>query len=125
MSSLYKDILLDHYKNPRNWGELKSVDKRVKVTNPFCGDEVVIELKFEKGKVKDIAFKSKGCVISTAATSILSEYIKGKSIKDLKNLNERKLLKLLGIKIGPVRMKCAMLPLRGVIRGIKGVEEKP
>lgn len=123
MDSLYKDILLDHYKNPRNWGRLKSVDKKVKVTNPFCGDEVKIELKFEKGKVKDIAFKSKGCVISTAATSILSEYIKGKSIKELKDLDEEKLLKLLGIKIGPVRMKCAMLPLRGVIKGLDEIRK--
>jgi len=111
MSNIYKEIILDHWRNPHNFGKLKSPTKKSYAINPSCGDEIQIDLIIKKEKIKEVKFSGRGCAISQASASLLTDYIKGKSIKDLKKIDEKTIIKLLGIKISPTRMKCALLPL--------------
>jgi len=115
MVNIYKEIILDHWKNPHNFGKLKSPTKKSYAINPSCGDEIQIDLIIQKGKVKEVKFSGRGCAISQASASLLTDYIKGKSIKDLKKITEKTILELLNIKISPARMKCVLLPLEVLI----------
>jgi nitrogen fixation NifU-like protein len=109
--TFYKDLILFHWRNPQNYGKLKKANKRAFLDNPFCGDEISMEAKIEKGKIKEIKFSGKGCIISKASASLITEYVKGKKISEIKNLDKDFILKLLGIELGPTRLKCALLPL--------------
>lgn len=113
--NLYADIILDHWRNPQNFGELKNSDLAAYELNPLCGDEVKIQLKMKTAncqqQIADCKFTGNGCAISTAATSILTEFIKGKKLIELAKLTEKDAISLLGIEIGPARLKCAILPL--------------
>jgi nitrogen fixation NifU-like protein len=109
--TFYKDLILFHWRNPQNYGKLKKANKRAFLDNPFCGDAILMEAKIEKGKIKEIKFSGKGCIISKASASLLTEYVKGKKISEIKNLDKDFILKLLGIELGPTRLKCALLPL--------------
>jgi len=124
IDDVYRERILDHYKNPRNYGKIKKGRKVIRVKNPSCGDEIDMSLVIEKGKVKDISFSSAGCVISTAATSMLTEKIKGMRVSKLAKLDEKVILKMLGIPISPVRMKCALLPLEALQKLVKGLNGK-
>ena len=113
MDDLYRENILDHYKRPRNFGKPQSFDLDFEDTNPFCGDEqhVYIELD-DDDRVSGVSFEGKGCAISTAATSMLTEELIGKSREELLRLEKGYVLDLLGIEISATRMKCAMLGLK-------------
>ncbi len=117
-SDIYKDIILDYYRNPRNFGELPNPDVRAKDSNPLCGDIIEMQLKIKDGKVEDIRFQGKGCAISQASASMLTEVVKGKSLDEVKALGKPDVLELLGIDPGPTRIKCALLGLKVLKLGV-------
>jgi nitrogen fixation NifU-like protein len=119
-SDIYKDIILDYYRNPRNFGDLSNPDVRVKDSNPLCGDVVEMQLKINNGKVEDVRFKGKGCAISQASASMLTEVIKGKTLDEIKAISKADILNLLGIDPGPTRIKCALLGLKVAKLGVYG-----
>lgn len=110
---MYKEIILDYYKNPRNRGSLESPQAKAKDSNPLCGDVVEMQLKFENGKVSNIKFNGDGCAISQASASMLTEMVMGKTIDEVRRLDKIALLDNLGSpNLGAVRIKCALLPLK-------------
>jgi nitrogen fixation NifU-like protein len=114
-SDMYREIILDYYKNPRNRGVMDSPQATARDSNPLCGDVVEMQLKFTDGKVSDVKFNGDGCAISQASASMLTEMVLGKSIEDARKLNKEDLLENLGSpNLGPVRIKCALLPLKVV-----------
>lgn len=109
---LFSETILDHYKHPLNKGALKKPAIRINEVNPLCGDKLQIDLTFDsKNNIKEIGIIPQGCAISTASASILSEKLKGKSLKQIEKLTEKDIFKMLGLEINPARIKCAMLPL--------------
>ncbi len=116
---IYKENILDHYKNPRNKKELKKCTIKHKETNIICGDEITIYIQIEKNKIKDIAFTGNGCAISQASISMLTEKIKGMPIKEVRKITKENIIKMLGIPLSFVRTKCALLSLKTVLRGIE------
>ena len=125
MEALYREAIIDHYKHPRYKGHLVDPDIHYHDHNPFCGDDITVELKVEDGIVVNAAFDGRGCAISQATASMLMEEVVGKSLADLKQLDKAYILELLGIEIGPVRLKCALLPLKVLKAGIWGLDEWP
>jgi nitrogen fixation NifU-like protein len=119
-SDIYKDIILDYYRNPRNFGDLPNPDVRAKDSNPLCGDIIEMQLKINDGKVEDVRFKGKGCAISQASASMLTEVVKGKTLDEIKGMGKTDVLNLLGIDPGPTRIKCALLGLKVVKLGVYG-----
>ena len=118
-SSMYREEILDLYKNPLNKGILKNPTHRSKKINPLCGDELEMQLIIEKNKVKDVKFSGAGCAISIASASLLTESIKKKDMTYIKNLNQKDMMNLLGININPARMKCALISLETLKEAIK------
>ena len=116
MDALYRDYILDHYKNPRNFGTLEPHDLEWHDHNPLCGDELGVHVQVEKDKVADLRFHGQGCAISQAAASIASDELIGKAVAELPELSADWLIDLLGIDISPTRRKCALLSLK-VMRG--------
>jgi nitrogen fixation protein NifU and related proteins len=115
MDDLYREQILEHYKRPHNFGELDDPDLEFEDSNPFCGDEQHVMIKLDgDDRVAEIAFEGKGCAISTAATSMLTEELAGKTREELLRLPRDFVLDLLGIEISATRMKCAMLGLKVV-----------
>jgi nitrogen fixation protein NifU and related proteins len=114
---LYREVILDHYKNPRGHGVLDDADATAEGQNPLCGDEVSISVKFgEDGEtIDDVKFEGRGCAISQAATSMLMEMVKGRKAGDVATLPKEELLEEVGIPLTPVRLKCAILGL-GVLK---------
>ena len=119
-SDIYKDIILDYYRNPRNFGDLPNPDVRAKDSNPLCGDIIEMQLKINDGKIEDVRFKGKGCAISQASASMLTEVVKGKTLDEVKAMSKTDVLNLLGIDPGPTRIKCALLGLKVVKLGVYG-----
>ncbi|HMC06090.1 MAG TPA: iron-sulfur cluster assembly scaffold protein [Solirubrobacterales bacterium] len=117
MDDLYREQILEHYKRPHNFGHLEDYDLSFEDTNPFCGDEQRIEIKLDgDGRVAEVAFEGKGCAISTAATSMLSDELGGMTREEVLGLPKNFVLDLLGIDISATRMKCALLGLK-VVKG--------
>lgn len=117
MDELYREQILEHYKRPHNFGRLAKPDLEFEDTNPFCGDEQHVTIRLdEEDKVAEVAFEGQGCAISTAATSLLTDELVGKSRQELLRLPKELVLDLLGIEISATRMKCAMLGLK-VVKG--------
>ena len=116
MDALYRDYILDHYKRPRNFGELDPHDLEWHDHNPLCGDELGVHLRVKDGRVADLRFHGQGCAISQAAASIASEELMGMPVEDVPVLSAEWMLDLLGIEISPTRRKCALLGLK-VMRG--------
>ncbi len=115
MDDLYREQILEHYKRPRNFGRLDEFDLDFEDTNPFCGDEQHVFIRLgEDGRVAAVSFEGKGCAISTAATSMLTEELEGKTREELLALPKEFVLELLGIDISATRMKCALLGLKVV-----------
>jgi nitrogen fixation NifU-like protein len=115
VDDLYRENILDHYKRPRNFGRPEEFDLEFEDTNPFCGDEQHVYIALgEDGRVREVGFEGKGCAISTAATSMLTEELAGKTREELLQLDKQEVLDLLGIEISATRMKCAMLGLKVV-----------
>ena len=112
---LYREQILDHYKRPHNFGRVEDADLEFEDTNPFCGDEQRVTMRLdEQGRVEEIAFEGQGCAISTAATSLLTDELVGRTREELLALPKEEVLDLLGIEISATRMKCAMLGLKVV-----------
>jgi nitrogen fixation protein NifU and related proteins len=117
MDQLYREQILEHYKRPQNFGRLDEFDLEFEDSNPFCGDEQHVWIKLDDdGRVEEVSFEGKGCAISTAATSMLTDELEGKSREDLLRLPKDFVLELLGIEISATRMKCALLGLK-VVKG--------
>ena len=118
MIDMYQEELLDHYKNPRNAGSLSNPDIEFSDTNPLCGDEIKVTAKIKNETIEDIKFDARGCAISVAAASKLSEVLKNKPISEIKRMDNKEVLDLLGVPISPMRLKCALLSLRALQKGI-------
>lgn len=117
MDELYRDYILEHYKEPHHFGELENPDLEAHDVNPLCGDELGVHLKVdENGTITDLAFHGKGCAISQASASIASDELIGMKVDDVAKLDADWLIDLLGIDISPTRRKCALLNLK-VMRG--------
>ncbi|HEY1869081.1 MAG TPA: SUF system NifU family Fe-S cluster assembly protein [Candidatus Cybelea sp.] len=112
MDDFYRDYILDHYRRPRNFGHLERVDAQAEDLNPLCGDQIRMELELGDGVVKDVRFSGKGCAISQASASMLTERVKGMRLADVAKLSKDAVLEDVGIGISQTRMKCAMLGLR-------------
>lgn len=113
MDDFYRDFILDHYRNPRNFGHLAKPDAVAEDLNPLCGDQIRVELEVGDDKrVRDVRFSGKGCAISQASISMLTEDIKGKTLEEIATLPKEAVLDNVGIGISPTRMKCAMLGLK-------------
>ena len=114
---MYRENILDHYKNPRNYGSMEEPDATAKGQNPLCGDEVTISLKFagDGETIEDIRFEGRGCAISQAATSMLTDIVKGKTAAQVAALPKEELQEEIGIQLTPIRLKCAILGL-GVLK---------
>lgn len=125
MDDLYRENVLDHYHNPRNKGRLEQPDISYKDSNPLCGDVVQIDISLEEGRVKDVRFDGEGCAISLASASMLTEAIQGKSLEELKEFGKKEMLDLVSISLGPVRVKCALLPLKALKAGAYGLKGWP
>ena len=110
---LYREVILDHYKNPRGHGLLEDADAQAEGQNPLCGDEVSIYVAFgEDGDtIEEVKFSGRGCAISQAATSMLTELVQGRSAQEVATLQRDELLDEIGIPLTPVRLKCAILGL--------------
>jgi nitrogen fixation NifU-like protein len=122
---LYRQNILDHYQSPRNFGTLEHPDISAEDSNPLCGDVIRIDLKIQDGKVADVRFTGKGCSISRAAASMLTEEIRGKSLEEVKRIGKDEVLEMLGIELGPVRLKCALLALKTLKVGVYGIRGWP
>ncbi|MGH9991534.1 MAG: Fe-S cluster assembly sulfur transfer protein SufU [Nitrososphaera sp.] len=110
---IYREIILDHYRNPRNKGKLPEADVSIHDSNPLCGDEIDIHLKVDGGEIKDIKFEGRGCAISQASASMLTEMVMGKPLTSIKDLSKDDILETIGLtSLGPARIKCALLSLK-------------
>ena len=117
MEDLYREVILDHYKNPRGHGVIEGADAEAEGLNPLCGDEVAIYVQFaEDGQtIDEVKFSGRGCAISQASTSMLMEMVRGKTAEEVAELPKEELLDEVGIPLTPVRLKCALLGL-GVLK---------
>lgn len=122
MDNFYRENILDHYKNPRNFGRLKQPDTSYEEENSLCGDRLRIEVKLLKRKktkiISQIRFSGQGCAISLAAASLLTEKVMGKELTFVAKLTSKDVLALLGIELGPTRLKCALLPLQTIQKAL-------
>ena len=115
LDSLYREVILDHYKNPRGHGVIDGADAEAEGQNPLCGDEVSIAVAFEGDTIADVRFQGRGCAISQAATSMLMDMVRGRSAQEVASMSRDELLDEVGIPLTPVRLKCALLGL-GVLK---------
>lgn len=116
---LYQEELMDHYRNPRNRGRLEAPDFSSDEHNPSCGDSIFMQGTIAQDSVIAIAFEGKGCVISQATASMLSASVKNKNLQDILAIDAAYIISLLGIELGPMRIKCALLSLIALQQGIK------
>ena len=125
MDDFYRENILDHYRHPRNAGSLEDATHSHEEDNPLCGDVIRIDLHVNEDNVIDeVAFKGRGCAISQASASMLTEMIQGKTLEEAKQIGKDDILEALGIEIGPVRMKCALLSLKVLKAGAYGLREE-
>ncbi len=124
MDDLYREQIIEHYRNPGYRGELDPYDITFEDENPLCGDHIRIDVRLdETGRVSEAAFSGHGCAISQASADLLMESIIGKTVEEVKALGKQNILDLLGIELGPVRLKCALLPLKVLKAGAYGVPQ--
>jgi nitrogen fixation protein NifU and related proteins len=124
MDDLYRELIIDRYKNPLYRGELEPHDISFEDENPLCGDFIRIDLRVdEAGKVKEAVFSGHGCAISQASADLLIESVYGKDLDEIKALTKEDILEMLGLELGPVRLKCALLPLKVLKAGAYGLGE--
>lgn len=118
MDDLYREVILDHFKNPRNFGKLKNPTSTFSLYNSACGDRITIDIVIKNKEqttsnkiIEDIKFTAEGCAISMASASMLTEKVIGKNIEEVQKFKTEDILKMLGITLTPTRLKCALLPL--------------
>jgi nitrogen fixation NifU-like protein len=122
MDDLYREIIIEHYKNPGYRGHLDPHNIAFEDNNPLCGDHIRVELRVdESGKIADARFDGHGCAISQASADLLMESVIGKPLEEVKHLTKDDILELLGIELGPVRLKCALLSLKVLKAGVYGL----
>jgi nitrogen fixation NifU-like protein len=118
-ADIYREIILDYYRNPRNYGKIENPDISQRDSNPLCGDELEMHLNIKDDKVEDVKFTGKGCAISQASASMLTELIMGKDFAYVKKLTKEDILDNLGLhELGPARIKCALLSLKVLKSGL-------
>lgn len=125
MADLYREQILDHSRHPRNFGEIDEADFSYEDSNPLCGDKIRIDVKVDDGKIADIKFSGRGCAISQAAASILTEMVIGLELDQVKDISAQDMIDELGISISPARVKCALLGLKVLKSGAYGLTEWP
>ena len=124
MDDLYRELIIDRYKNPHFRGTLEPHDITFEDDNPLCGDHIRIDLRVDSNNhVSEVAFDGHGCAISQATADLLAETILGKSLDEVKQINKQDVLDMLGIELGPVRLKCALLSLKVLKAGVYGLGE--
>jgi len=123
MDDLYRDYILEHYRRPHNFGILENPDARYEGANPLCGDRITMMLAIRDGIVADVAFSGRGCAISQASASLLTDEIKGKPVEEVAAMTPDDVLDLLGIEISPARLKCALLSLDTVSHALEEREK--
>lgn len=128
-AGVYKETILDHYRHPRNFGELPNANARAREANVICGDTIEMQLRLHGKKIEDVSFRGQGCAISIASASMLTEQVKGRSTSEIMKLGKKDIIGLLGTDPGPTRIECALLGLRVMkmaiysYLGIKSPEE--
>jgi nitrogen fixation NifU-like protein len=125
MDDLYRENILDHYRHPRHHGTLEKPDITYEDANPLCGDRIRMDLKIDEGRIADIRFSGHGCSISQAAASMLCEAVQGKTLEEVKRVGRDDVLEMLGIELGPVRLKCGLLALKTLKAGVYGIHQWP
>lgn len=124
MDDLYRELIIDRYKNPLYRGELNPHDISFEDENPLCGDHIRIDLRVdESGRIQEALFSGHGCAISQASADLLLESIQDKSLDEVKELSKEDILDMLGLQLGPVRLKCALLSLKVLKAGVYGLGE--
>lgn len=116
--NIYQERLMDHYHNPRNYGQLENPDFATQEYNPSCGDLIAMQGLIQENNLTSICFTGKGCIISQATASLLCQEYTGKNIQNILTLTALDVQTLLGISLGPLRLKCALLPLLALQEGI-------
>ena len=125
MDDLYREVILDHYQHPHNHGTLPNPTVTYEDSNPLCGDKIRMDLLVQNGVVIDVRFSGRGCAISQASASMLTDEIKGKSLEEVKKIDKEKILEMIGIPLGPSRIKCALLSLKVLKAGAYGLTQWP
>jgi nitrogen fixation NifU-like protein len=125
MDDLYRELILDHYQHPHNHGEIPDADITYEDSNPLCGDKIRIDIKTKNNIVTDVKFNGKGCAVSQASASMLTDELIGKSIDEIRKMDKQFILDMLGIPLGPTRIKCALLPLKVIKAGVYGITTWP
>lgn len=123
MDDIYREELMEHYKNPQNKGQMEDPTEEKTGNNPFCGDVVTIQLKIDDGTIQDIKFDGHACAVSVASASILTDEVKGKPLSKAKEMSKDRLLELLGVELTTSRIKCAELPLDTFLGMLEGIED--
>jgi nitrogen fixation protein NifU and related proteins len=118
MDDLYRDYILEHYRHPHNFGVLENPTASYEGSNPLCGDRITMMLDISSGIVREVAFTGRGCAISQASASLLTDEIKGKSVEEVERMTPDLLLDLIGVEISPARLKCALLSLDTVAHAL-------
>jgi nitrogen fixation NifU-like protein len=116
---MYREHILELYRNPSNFGEIKNPTHKHTETNSLCGDEITVQLIIEDEKISDVKFNGSGCVMSMVSSSLLTDKIKNMKITDVKKLDKKDILELLKISINPARLKCVLLPLDSIKGALK------
>ena len=124
-NEIYRENILEHYKHPRHRGTIEHPDITYEDANPLCGDHIRMDLKVRDGRVEQVAFSGHGCSISQAAASMLCERIEGRPLEEIKQLTREDVLEMLGIELGPVRLKCGLLALKTLKAGVYGLTQWP
>jgi len=124
-NEIYRENILEHYKHPRHRGTIDQPDITYEDANPLCGDHIRMDLKVRDGCVEQVAFSGHGCSISQAAASMLCERIEGRPLEEIKQLTREDVLEMLGIELGPVRLKCGLLALKTLKAGVYGLTQWP
>jgi nitrogen fixation NifU-like protein len=125
MDDLYRDYILEHYRRPHNFGVLEGPTATFEGSNPLCGDRITMQMTVRDGIVEEIGFTGRGCAISQASASLLTDEVKGKPVEQVAELAASDLLDLLGIEISPARLKCAMLSYDSLQHLLDDIGAKP